>query len=61
VVDEIKSILPRFLEQLPATLSLTIFYDRSQSIRASVGDVEMTLVLAAILVVAVIFVFLRTL
>jgi HAE1 family hydrophobic/amphiphilic exporter-1 len=61
VVDEIKSILPRFMQQLPATLSLNILYDRSQSIRASVGDVEMTLLLAAILVVAVIFVFLRTL
>jgi hydrophobe/amphiphile efflux-1 (HAE1) family protein len=61
VVDEIKSILPRFMQQLPATLSLNVLYDRSQTIRASVSDVELTLVLAAILVVAVIFVFLRTL
>ncbi len=61
VVDEVKSILPRFGAQLPATLSLQILYDRSQSIRASVSDVEFTLILAAILVVAVIFVFLRTL
>ncbi|HTQ13767.1 MAG TPA: efflux RND transporter permease subunit [Rhizomicrobium sp.] len=61
VVDEIKSILPRFLAQLPATLNLNVLYDRSQSIRNSVDDVEITLFLAAVLVVGVIFVFLRTL
>jgi HAE1 family hydrophobic/amphiphilic exporter-1 len=60
VVNGIKSILPSFMAQLPATLHLNVLYDRSQSIRASVSDVELTLVLAAILVVAVIFVFLRT-
>ena len=60
VVDEVKSILPHFMEQLPATVSLNVLYDRSQSIRDSVNDVEETLLLAAILVVAVIFVFLRT-
>ncbi len=61
VVNEIKAILPNFMAQLPATVHLDVLYDRSQSIRASVSDVELTLVLAAILVVAVIFVFLRTL
>jgi len=61
VVNGIKNILPRFMAQLPATLSLNVLYDRSQSIRASVSDVELTLVLAAVLVVGVIFVFLRTL
>ena len=61
VVNEIKSILPHFMEQLPATVQLNILYDRSQSIRASVSDVELTLLLAAVLVVGVIFVFLRTL
>src|SRR6185503_3683494 len=61
VVDGIKSILPRFLQQLPASVELNILYDRSQSIRAAVSDVQTTLLLAAILVVAVIFVFLRTL
>jgi HAE1 family hydrophobic/amphiphilic exporter-1 len=60
VVNGIKSILPSFMAQLPATLHLNVLYDRSQSIRASVSDVEITLVLAAILVVGVIFVFLRT-
>jgi HAE1 family hydrophobic/amphiphilic exporter-1 len=61
VVDEIKSILPHFLKQLPASVELKILYDRSQSIRASVADVQTTLLLAAVLVVAVIFIFLRTL
>ncbi|HVU19260.1 MAG TPA: efflux RND transporter permease subunit [Rhizomicrobium sp.] len=61
VVNEIKSILPRFMAQLPATVFLHVLYDRSQSIRASVSDVELTLCLAAVLVVGVIFVFLRTL
>jgi len=60
VVDEIKSILPQFMKQLPASVELKILYDRSQSIRASVADVQSTLLLAAVLVVAVIFIFLRT-
>ena len=60
VVDEIKSILPHFMQQLPATVSLNVLYDRSNSIRDSVNDVEETLLIAAILVVGVIFVFLRT-
>ncbi|HVZ90131.1 MAG TPA: efflux RND transporter permease subunit [Rhizomicrobium sp.] len=60
VVNEIRSILPRFMAQLPATLSLEVLYDRSQSIRESVSDVEITLLLAAALVVGVIFAFLRT-
>jgi HAE1 family hydrophobic/amphiphilic exporter-1 len=61
VVDEIKQVLPRFLEQLPASVRLDVVHDRSDSIRDSVNDVQMTLIIAAILVVAVIFVFLRTL
>ncbi|GAA0524802.1 HAE1 family hydrophobic/amphiphilic exporter-1 [Rhizomicrobium palustre] len=60
VVDEIKKIVPQFLEQLPASVELNVVFDRSSSIRASVEDVQWTLVIAAILVVAVIFVFLRT-
>jgi hydrophobe/amphiphile efflux-1 (HAE1) family protein len=61
VVDEVRRILPDFLRQLPASVELHILYDRSQSIRASVSDVQTTLLLAAVLVVAVIFIFLRTL
>ncbi|MBN9569434.1 MAG: efflux RND transporter permease subunit [Alphaproteobacteria bacterium] len=61
VVDEIKNILPHFLEQLPASVTLDIQYDRSQSIRASIADVQTTLLIAAALVVGVIFIFLRRL
>ncbi|MGD0141997.1 MAG: efflux RND transporter permease subunit [Rhizomicrobium sp.] len=61
VVDSIKNILPRFMVKLPASLQLQVLYDRSQSIRASVADVQTTLLIAAALVVAVIFIFLRTL
>ncbi len=61
VVDSIKNILPRFMVKLPASMQLQVLYDRSQTIRASVADVQTTLLIAAALVVAVIFVFLRTL
>ncbi|HWD26540.1 MAG TPA: efflux RND transporter permease subunit [Rhizomicrobium sp.] len=61
VVNEIKQILPAFSKQLPAALSLDIIFDRSQLIRASVADVQTTLLIAAVLVVLVIFLFLRNL
>ncbi len=61
VVDEIKAILPSFSKQLPASLALDIIYDRSQLIRTSVADVQSTLLIAAVLVVLVIFIFLRNL
>ena len=61
VVDSIKKILPQFHAILPPSVSLTIAYDRSQSIRASVDDVKSTLFLAIALVVLVIFLFLRNL
>ena len=59
VIDNIKAILPQFQASLPPRIKLEILYDRSQTIRASVDDVQMTLLIAAVLVVAVIFVFLR--
>ena len=59
IVDSIKKILPRFAAQLPAGITMKVFYDRSQTIRAAVDDVQITLLIAAALVVAVIFVFLR--
>jgi hydrophobic/amphiphilic exporter-1 (mainly G- bacteria), HAE1 family len=59
VVDAIKTLLPSFKEQLPASIATSILYDRSESIRASVGDVKFTLVLTLGLVVMVIFLFLR--
>ncbi len=59
VVDEIKRILPSFDRILPASVSLDILYDRSNLIRASIADVQTTLLIAAVLVVLVIFIFLR--
>ncbi|MEP6946732.1 MAG: efflux RND transporter permease subunit [Acidobacteriota bacterium] len=59
VVDAIRSLLPSLSEQIPAAVNLEVRYDRSQSIRASVRDVEFTLFLTIGLVVAVIFLFLR--
>ncbi|HVW75608.1 MAG TPA: efflux RND transporter permease subunit [Rhizomicrobium sp.] len=61
IIDEINRIIPRFQQSLPSSVKLSTIYDRSQSIRASVADVQVTLLIAAVLVVAVIFVFLRTL
>ena len=60
VVDEVKKILPKFLVKLPASVKLDVLYDRSQTIRSSVSDVQTTLLIAAALVVMVIFLFLRT-
>jgi multidrug efflux pump subunit AcrB len=61
IVDEINRIIPQFQQHLPSSVKLSTIYDRSQSIRASVADVQVTLLIAAVLVVGVIFVFLRTL
>ena len=59
VVDAVKALLPTFREQMPPSVRLEILSDKSLSIRASVHEVEFTLVLAIALVVMVIFLFLR--
>ena len=59
VVDSIKAVLPQLQSSLPASVSVTPLTDRTTTIRASVHDVEVELGLAVLLVVAVIFVFLR--
>ena len=61
IVDAINKVLPTFRAQLPASVHLSQLYDRSQSIRASVEDVQFTLILAGVLVILVIFLFLRRL
>ena len=61
VVDNIKALLPTFRSEIPASVNLDILFDRSQSIRDSVGDVKLTLLLSIVLVVLVIFLFLRNL
>jgi HAE1 family hydrophobic/amphiphilic exporter-1 len=59
VVDAIRNLLPAFRQQLPASIKLDVLYDRSESIRESVDDVQFSLLLAIGLVVLVIFLFLR--
>ncbi|HEY6942281.1 efflux RND transporter permease subunit [Dokdonella sp.] len=60
-VEEIRKELPALRALLPAAVHLDVFSDRTVTIRASVEDVELTLGLTVLLVVAVIFVFLRRL
>jgi HAE1 family hydrophobic/amphiphilic exporter-1 len=60
VTDAINSTLPEFRRLLPPTINLSVLSDRSQSIRESVHDVQITLMLTAALVILVILAFLRT-
>jgi multidrug efflux pump len=59
VVDQIRNLLPQLTSTLPASIKVTTLTDRTNTIRASVKDVEFELMLTIVLVVAVIFVFLR--
>jgi hydrophobic/amphiphilic exporter-1 (mainly G- bacteria), HAE1 family len=61
VVDNVLSLLPSFRSEVPASLHIDILGDRSETIRASVDDVQFTLLLTVFLVVMVIFLFLRNL
>ncbi len=59
VVDDIMKLLPEIRQSLPASVGMDLLYDRSQPIRESVADVKHTFVLTTLLVVLVIFLFLR--
>ena len=61
VVDRIKTLLPGITDNLPAGLDVTVLTDRTQTIRASVTDVQHELLIAIVLVVLVTFLFLRRL
>jgi HAE1 family hydrophobic/amphiphilic exporter-1 len=61
VTDAVKALLPSFEGQIPGSVKLHVLLDRSESIRASVADVQFTLGLTIALVVMVIFIFLRNL
>jgi multidrug efflux pump len=61
VVDRIKRLLPQLRASLPSSIEITTLTDRTTTIRASVRDVEFTLVLTIALVVMVMFLFLRSL
>jgi hydrophobic/amphiphilic exporter-1 (mainly G- bacteria), HAE1 family len=59
VVDAVKQLLPSFRELLPPSVKMDVLIDRSESIRESVDDVKLSLMLTVVLVVFVIFLFLR--
>ena len=61
VADRVKTLLPQLEASLPQGIHVNILSDRTETVRASVADVEFTLVLTIFLVVAVIYVFLRNL
>ena len=60
VAAAVRKLMPLFRTRLPASVEFTTLFDRSESIQASVNDVKFTLILALVLVVMVIFVFLRS-
>lgn len=60
VVRQIRREMPRLQRALPAGVELSVVTDRTDTIRASVRDVQFTLILAAILVVLVVLLFLRS-
>ena len=60
VVDRVKQLLPQLQASLPSAVKVTVLTDRTVTIRASVHDVQVELTLAVILVVLVIFLFLRS-
>lgn len=56
--NTIRGMIPQFQTEIPASITLDVIYDASISIKASINDVQFTLVLAFVLVVLVIFLFL---
>jgi multidrug efflux pump len=60
-VDRVKALLPQLQASIPASAHLTVMLDRTTTIRASVHDVEYTLMISVALVVMVVFLFLRNL
>ena len=59
VVEGVRALLPALQASLPPAIEVTVLTDRTETIRASISDVEFELTLAVILVVLVIFIFLR--
>ncbi len=59
-VDHIRAVLPQLQASVPPGMHLKVAQDRTQTIRASVDDVEFTLLIAIFLVILVVFVFLRS-
>ncbi|HEY5027478.1 MAG TPA: efflux RND transporter permease subunit, partial [Candidatus Angelobacter sp.] len=60
-VDRVKALLPELQASIPAGIKLEVALDRTTTIRASVADIQITLIISIVLVVLVVFVFLRNL
>ncbi|HET6438230.1 MAG TPA: multidrug efflux RND transporter permease subunit [Anaeromyxobacter sp.] len=60
VAERVKALLPQLAASLPQGLTVRTLGDRTETVRASVNDVQLTLLLAVVLVVAVIYLFLRS-
>jgi multidrug efflux pump len=60
-VDRVKALVPELQASIPAAIKLEVVLDRTGTIRASVHDIQITLIISIILVVLVVFVFLRNL
>ncbi len=58
-VDRIYALMPELQSSVPQAINLQVVMDRTTTIRASVSDVERTLIIAIVLVIIVVFVFLR--
>jgi len=58
-VDQIYALMPELHRLLPADVSLTVLNDRTKTIRASIFDIQKTLIASIVLVMAVVLVFLR--
>ncbi len=59
-VDRVQAILPYLQSSIPPSMKLSVVMDRTVSVRASVKDIERTLLISIVLVILVVFVFLRT-
>src|SRR5471030_359794 len=59
VADAVKALMPQFKLELPSSIHMDVLYDRSDTIRESYRDVQFTMLLTLLLVIMVIFVFLR--
>ena len=59
VTDGIKKLMPLFKTELPPSVEMKVFYDRSDTIRESYKDVQFTMLLTLVLIVGVIYLFLR--
>jgi multidrug efflux pump len=59
IVDRVKALVPQLQASISPAIDINVAIDRSTTIRSSLRDVERTLIIAILLVIAVVFVFLR--